>query len=135
MNKVVARYTDGRLIRGVTFDFQPDRTKFHVNVADAARDAKPVEVLTAELKAVFFVRDLAGNPQHEECKEFNPAKPALGRKLKVVFRDGETLVGVTQGYQPNRPGFFLMPADAESNIERCYVVTGATQSVEFIRAG
>jgi len=41
-------------------------------------------------------------------------------------------VGATTGYQPGRPGFFLVPADAESNIERCYVVAAATQEIKFL---
>jgi len=42
------------------------------------------------------------------------------------------MVGATQGYQPGRPGFFLIPADAQSNNERCFVVTAATQEVSFL---
>ena len=48
------------------------------------------------------------------------------------FADGEVLVGTTQGYQPNRPGFFLEPADSDSNIERCYAMAAAVQQVSFI---
>ena len=57
-------------------------------------------------------------------------RPVPGRKLRVVFRDGEQLLGTTQGYAPGRPGFFLVPADPESNIVRCYVVTAATERVD-----
>ena len=46
--------------------------------------------------------------------------------------DGEVLVGTTTGYQPGRPGFFLVPADGDANIERCYVVTAATKDVGFL---
>jgi hypothetical protein len=45
----------------------------------------------------------------------------MGRKIGVVFKDGEVLVGTTQGYDRSRPGFFVVPADAESNDERVYV--------------
>jgi hypothetical protein len=50
----------------------------------------------------------------------------------VVFQDGETLVGTTQGYDPTRPGFFVIPADPASNNDRCFVVTRATKTVSFI---
>jgi hypothetical protein len=56
----------------------------------------------------------------------------MGRKIQVAFKDGELMLGTTQGYQPNRPGFFVVPADAQSNIERCFVVTAATQEVKFV---
>jgi hypothetical protein len=42
------------------------------------------------------------------------------------------MVGTTQGYQPGRPGFFLVPADTGSNTERCYVVAAAAQEISFI---
>lgn len=132
MNRVVARYADGRLVKGLTIDFAPEKDCFHVDVADAEPGAKPVEVRTAELKAVFFVRDFGGDAQHEERKAFDPAAHVIGRKIQVIFRDGELLVGTTQGYQRGRPGFFLMPVDAESNIERCYVLAHAAQEVKFI---
>jgi hypothetical protein len=78
------------------------------------------------------VKDFAGNPQHEECKDFDPSRPPGGRKIKVLFKDGETIVGTTQGYQPGRPGFFLVRPDPESNNERCFVISSATQEIVFI---
>jgi hypothetical protein len=132
MNKVVARFTDGRMVKGFTNDFLPAKDRFHVTPAEAPPGSEPVEIQVKELKAVFFVKDFAGNPQHKDRLEFDPSRVPAGRKIKVVFADGEVLVGVTQGYQPGRPGFFLVPADPQSNIERCYVVTGATQSVGFV---
>jgi hypothetical protein len=129
MNRIVARYQDGRLLKGTTNDFLPAKDRFHVLPADSPAGAAPVEVLVNELKALFFVRDYSGHPDHQEANAFEPGKPALGRKLRVTFKDGETLVGTTQGYQPGRPGFFLVPADAGSNNERCYVVVAATKEV------
>ena len=132
MNKVVARFTDGHMVKGVTADFVPAKDRFHVSEAVAAAGSRPTEVQTKDLKALFFVRDLAGNPQHADRNEFDPARPAVGRRIRVQFNDGEILVGTTQGYQPGRPGFFLVPADAGSNIERCYVVSAAAREVTFV---
>jgi len=50
----------------------------------------------------------------------------------LLIKDGEILVGTTTGYRPGRPGFFLVPADTESNIERCYVVATATEEISFL---
>jgi hypothetical protein len=83
----------------------------------------------SELKAVFFVKDFIGDAQYNDRKEFAAAQVPVGRKVTVRFRDGETLVGTTQGYDRSRPGFFLVPADPHSNIERCFVVGGATAEV------
>jgi hypothetical protein len=132
MNKVVAHYQDGHIIKGVTNDFLPAKDRFHLLAADAAPGSKPAEVIVNELKALFFVKDFAGNPAHKESQDFDPTKPPGGRKIRVNFKDGEVMVGTTQGYQPNRPGFFVIPADLQSNNERCYVVTSATTAVSFI---
>ncbi len=131
-NKVVARYADGRIVKGATSDFVAARERFHVSVANASAQSRPVEIETKDLKALFFVKDFAGDPQHVEQKEFDAARPPAGRRVRVTFKDGEVLVGTTHGYQPGRPGFFLMPADANSNIERCYVVSASTREITFL---
>jgi hypothetical protein len=131
MNKVVARFADGRMVKGMTSDFSPAKDQFHVAEATAT-GARPIEIRTSELKALFFVRDLSGNPKHTERNQFDPKRPAPGRRLRVIFKDGEVLVGATSVYQQDRPGFFMVPADPESNIERCYVVVAATRRVDFV---
>jgi len=131
-NKIVVRYQDGRLMKGITNDFFPNKDMFHLVPMDTPHSSKPLEVRVSELKAVFFVKDFGGNPEYNDRKEFDTTKPAIGRKIKVVFKDGELIIGTTHGYQPNRPGFFVVPADLQSNIERCFVVTSATQDVSFI---
>lgn len=127
-NRVVARMLDGRTIKGSTGDFVPGRDVFHVHTLAG----ETVPIRPAELKAVFFVRDHAGNPEHDESNEFEDGARIHGRKIRVTFNDGETLVGSTQGYAPDRPGFFIVPADPNSNIERCYVVTASTREVQLL---
>jgi len=132
VNKVVARFVDGRIVKGMTADFFPGKDLFHVIEASAPVEAKPLEIHTEDLKALFFVKDFAGDPQHAERNEFDPSHPPVGRQIRVAFKDGEVLVGTTTGYQPGRPGFFIEPADAESNNERCYVVTAAAKEISFL---
>jgi hypothetical protein len=132
MNKVVARFADGRVIKGITADFFQNKEVFHLRPSTAPEAEKPMEISTKDLKALFFVRDYTGKPQHVEKKEFAPGQAAPGRKIKVTFKDGESLVGTTTGYQPGRPGFFLVPADGDSNTERCFVIAAATRSVNFM---
>jgi hypothetical protein len=129
MNRVVARYADGRVLKGTTADFFPNKDAFHMSDANAP-GSSPIEVRNCELKAVFFVKDLVGNPQHVERNEFEGTP--VSRAIRVVFSDGEVLIGTTTGYQPGRPGFFVVPADPDSNIERAYVVTAATREVGFL---
>jgi len=54
---------------------------------------KAQELNTWDLKSLYFVEDLTGNPQHQECKEFDPGQRPIGRKIQVIFKDGETMVG------------------------------------------
>jgi len=130
-NKIVARYKDGRVMKGHTTDFVPTRSFFHLSLIDSA-ETKPLMVHTEELKAVFFVKDFKGNPDLRDRKDFDSSKPGMGRKIRVLFRDGEEMLGTTQGYQQGRPVFFLVPADPESNIERCMIMTSATKEITFL---
>jgi hypothetical protein len=132
LNKIVARFADGRVLKGTTADFVPAKATFHVSAATDPVGAKPMEIKVGDLKALFFVRDYEGNPAHEEQKKFDPTRPPAGRKIEVVFSDGEVLIGTTTGYQKGRPGFFVVPADAASNMERCYVISAATKEVKFL---
>jgi len=131
-HKIVVRYFDGRILKGTSADFMPNKHLFHMVPLDEPPGTKPQEILVRELKAVFFVRDYDGNAQYQERKEFSPDRHAAGRKIKVVFKDEELLVGTTQGYQPGRPGFFVFPADPQSNNDRSFVVSAATKEVSFI---
>ncbi|NTW60313.1 MAG: hypothetical protein HGB21_12640 [Nitrospirae bacterium] len=131
-NKIVIRYQEGRVLKGVSVDFMPNKDLFHLVPLDTPPDAKPQDIHAHDLKAVFFVKDYTGNARYQDRKEFLPDKPSTGRKIKVVFKDGELLVGTTQGYQPGRPGFFVFPADAQSNNDRCYVIAAAAKEVSFM---
>jgi len=132
INKVVLRFADESIIKGTTKDFFPGKDIFHLSMMNAPVEAKPVEINTKDLKAIFFVKDFAGDPQHVKRNEFGPAHPPGGRKIRVEFKDGEVLVGTTTGYQPGRPGVFIIPADTSSNNERCYIFVAATKEVSFI---
>jgi hypothetical protein len=131
-NRVVAHFLDGHLLKGVANDFLPNKDHFHLTLIDSPPGTRPSEVKIAELKALYFVKEYGGNPQYRDRQEFDAVKPTPGRKIRVVFKDGELLLGTTQGYQPGRPGFFVIPADHHSNIERCFVVTAATSEVTFV---
>jgi len=131
-NKIVVRYQDGKILKGQTNDFLPAKPSFHISLIDASPGAVSTEVRIADVKAVFFVKDHAGNREHKNVQEFPDGKSSGGRKIKVEFKDGEILMGTTQGYDPKRPGFFIVPADSTSNNDRCFVIASATRDVSFI---
>jgi len=49
----------------------------------------------------------------------------------VSFKDGEVLIGSIVSYDPNRQGFFLFPADSQSNNLKVFVVSSAVSKVAF----
>jgi len=130
--KVVVRYADGRVAKGMTQDFFPNKDRFHLR-SDTTTSEEPAEVLIRDLKAVFFVKDFDGKPGYNERKEYNNGDKAQGRKVEILFVDGEKLVGSTLGYDPNRLGFFLFPVDSKSNNMRVFAVTAAVKNVRYIQ--
>lgn len=130
-NLVVARYRDGKTIKGTTYDFGPQKKAFHV-VPLGEEGAKVSEVLLSELKAVFFVKSLEGKQNHPLSREVieEKAEPAGLMKVKITFFDGETLVGTTHGYALERQGFFIVPLEGDSNNLRIFVISKAVQQVD-----
>jgi hypothetical protein len=132
MNRIVAHFQDGRLLKGFTSDFLPAKDRFHMSVEKEAPTTKPVEIQVRELKALFFVRTFEGNPKNRSRSEAAAGRAGAGRAIRVVFKDGEIMVGSTQGYDKSRPGFWLVPSDPASNNERCFVVAAAAQQVALL---
>jgi len=132
VNQVVARFLDGTTLKGDTADFLPAKSSFHLTPFGPPDEVKPLEVQVSALKALYFVRSLAGDSRHREVNTFPTDAPVPGRKIQVTFRDGEVLLGTTQGYQPGRPGFFLVPADPASNNERCFIVSDSAKTIDFV---
>ena len=132
-NRVVVRTQDRRRIKGYTWDFAPNGETFHV--IDPDDESKVEELALADLKAVFYVKSFAGEPGRKGPPPFSKESftGVPGLKLKITFFDGEVMYGTTNGYNPGRKGFFVLPADESSNNERVYVITAATDSVETWR--
>ncbi len=127
---VVARFLDGKVVKGTTRDFSPHKPIFHLHPEEDAR-GEAIRVTVSSLKAVFFVKSLDGDPDHVDAKDFKGGQ-AQGRRVRVRFKDGEVIVGSTVGYASDRPGFFLIPADPQSNNSRAYVVASSVAKVEFL---
>jgi hypothetical protein len=131
-NRVVARFNDGKLLKGYTYDFTPLKDTFYLSSRRERKSADLTEVRVDSLKAIFFVKTLEGDPDYEEKTRFDEVKnPTLkGLKIRVRFFDGEVIRGMTQGYSKNRKGFFLFPVDPQSNNDRIYVVANAVEDVK-----
>jgi hypothetical protein len=125
-NKIVVKLKNQTVLKGKTNDFFPNRDKFHIEQIDGSI----TEIITENIKAIFFVKDYQGDKNHKDS--YNDAISNAGRKTKVKFKDGEIIYGYTLGYSDDRQGFYLTPADLGGNNERIFVVTSATEKVQFI---
>ena len=125
--KVIARFLDGRLVRGYTNDFHATKAHLHLR-EDGTSEAQLVQL--SQLKALFFVREFDGDSSRVERKHF--AAATHGRKVEVTFKDGEVLIGSTLGYSGPQQPFFVSPADAESNNLRVFVPAAATRHVRLL---
>ena len=132
VHRVIARFQNGSVLKGHTLDFHPAGDRFHLLPADSFPGTPPTEVLLMDLKGVFFVHHLEGDPAHLNRNVFEPTNLTPGQRIRVVFKDGEVLHGMTHGWDPHVPGFFVLPADERSNNERCYVVSSATSEVSLL---
>jgi uncharacterized protein DUF6982 len=129
--KVVAAYLDGRRLKGYTNDFSPARDQFFLfpEGTEPAAGERGTPVRLAELKALFFVRQFAGDPAHIPSSSV-PQQP--GKKIEVTFLDGETLIGFSVAFNPKGAGFFLQPADAAGNNDRIFVVNRNAKKIRVL---
>ncbi len=128
--KVVAHYADGRIVKGYTHDFLPDKPSFQVSSKPNSRDV--VQIRIRDLKGLCFVRDFTGDAHYQEQKTFPEGMRPTGKAVEVTFMDGEIIVGSTEDHDLQRTGFFLVPADPKSNNLRIFAVSQAVRKVRFL---
>ena len=134
-NFVVARYRDGRVIKGITHDFGTQKKAFHVVPVEEDKGeggGKVAEVFLSDLKAVFFVKSLKGTKDHPPARESleEGRNPVGSVKVKITFIDGEILIGTTHGYSAERKGFFVAPLEDKTNNLRVFVISNAIKQIE-----
>ena len=123
--KVVVKFKDNTVAKGKTNDLFANKAQFHLE----KMSGDMVEISIEDLKAVFFVKDFKGNKDHKD--KYIDKIASGGRKIKVRFVDGETVVGYTLAYSLVPHGFFMVPADLQSNNERIFVVKSETERIEL----
>jgi hypothetical protein len=128
--RLVLRCLGGQLLRGYSNDFHPDRAHLYLCPTLTCSAAERLLVPTMRVKAVFFVKDLQGQPGRVDDNTFD--HQPRGRKIEVTFQDGEVMIGSTLTYKPDGRGFFLQPANSQGNYLRIYVVTAAIKHMRFL---
>ena len=129
-SKAVVAFLDGRRMKGYVCNFsvQDDHLRLFFEQDTAGREG--TEVRLKDLKAIFFARDFVGTTEYTQSQELNLQNQS--RKAEVTFRDGEKLVGATEAYDPQKIGFFLVPADPRSNNLRVFVITKNATRIRWI---
>jgi hypothetical protein len=130
LNKVVVAYLDGRRLKGYVYNFSALKDSFNLLPQEKPLQELGTKVEMKDLKAVFFVKEFMGNREYQG----DPlAEPLMhGRKIEVSFSDGERVLGNTEGYNSQKLGFFVFPADANSNSIRIFIVNKNTHQVKFV---
>ena len=128
LQKLVARFLDGTILKGYNSDFDVNRPSFSLQTSPE-NGSDCVSVPLTGLKAVFFVRDFEGKAEYRERKTFVGQTP--GRRVHLAFTDGEIIIGTTNGYRAGGNGFFVTPADPRANNVRIFVVSSAVRQVRF----
>jgi hypothetical protein len=130
-HKVVARFRNGRVIKGVSVDAGSGSATFHVRRTDGS----VARIRLEDLKALFFVRSLEGNPKRHENRIADPHDPRGHSSLvvTVVFMDGEVMTGMMNRNRAVDAYFFLTPVDPESNNIRVLVNRAAVAVVEEVQ--
>jgi Family of unknown function (DUF6982) len=122
---VVVRSMDGRVVKGRTTDFHPEADHFHVQPRSGV---SPERIEKHGLKAVFFVRSLEGNPDYQDHREFR-SEAGVRRKLWIEFKDGEQMAAWPVSAFLGQEGFYALPTDRASNLEKAYVFRDAVRTV------
>lgn len=129
-NQVVARFKDGRVLKGTSLDVDHNKPVFHVRPPGGTAE----QVRLEDLKALFFVRSLDGDPARDDGRAPDPTDPRLrgSTVVRLTFADSEEIVGLTNRYPPNRDYFYVVPVDAESNNIRMLINRAAVVSHEAV---
>ncbi len=129
MNKVVVAFLDGRRLKGIVYNFSAETGAFDLHPPENPLQERGARVEIKDLKAIFFVKDLAGRPEGHAHPTGEP--PVHGRTIEVTFSDGEQVLGRTEAYNPRKLGFFMFPTDPKSNNLRIFIINKNVSNIGF----
>ena len=131
-NKIVVKFKDGKIVKGWSTDFGPNKEIFHLHPLEG-NGKEILEIEISSLKAVFFVKDYIGDKDYKKVRTFEDAPKGIPsqRKIVIIFKDGENFYGTTHSYNPEKKGFFVYPIDPKDNNDRVFVINPAVNSVKL----
>ena len=138
-SKLVAHFKDGRVTKGFSRDFDPLLDSFHLVRRDG-QVAASQEIRLEELKALFHVKTWGRKDKHAGMVAGFPVEKRVSKggggvlvKTVLEFYDGEKIFGYSLDYDPNRRGFYVVPADRADNNRTIYVVHSSLVNIQFVR--
>ncbi len=124
--KMVVRFKDKSIMKGLTSDFSYRKSMFHLKLLNG----EMVKVDTEKLKAAFLVKTFSGNKEY--TYQYKDVLPWGGTKIKVKFSDGEVIVGYVSHLLNSKQNFYITPADLKGNNKKVFVVASATQDIMYL---
>ncbi len=115
VNRVTVHTLDGRVLRGTLTDSDLEAAELKL---DTGTPGQAIALPTADVKAIFFMLAPGETP---------PA--AQGKRVRVAFRDGRQVAGISPDYQEGGLGFFMIPVDTRTNTGRIWVYQAAVKQV------
>ena len=136
--KLVAHFKDGQISKGFSRDFDPGGTSFHL-FRKEGEITESRQISVDDLKALFHVKTWGRKDKHLNHPQngfLDPPPRGWQRgaiKTVLEFFDGEKIYGYSRDYDPQRRGFYLVPADRADNNRGIYVVNSALVNIQFPR--
>jgi len=125
-HKLVAKFLDGRTLKGSTYKLDPERKGFYMIPVSPEPGHQEAFIEFAQLKAVFYVKDFDGKFVPEDIpEEFVPE----GHEVTVKFKDGEVIHGFALNYNERKLVFFLDIVDPNDNNYVVLVNRAATENI------
>ena len=130
LNKVVVGFLNGERTKGYIHDFSAADESFRLLPQEDPLHGQGIKVAMRDLKAIFFVWEFIGSPEQHDSPRAGAR--VQGGGIEVTFRDGERIVGRPEGYNAQRIGFYMYPANPKGNNIRIFVVTQNTRQVRLV---
>ncbi len=124
--KMVVRFKDRTLMKGITSDFSPRKSIFSLKLLNG----EMVKVDMDKLKAAFIVKTFSGNKEY--TYSYKDVLPWGGNKVKVEFKDGEIMIGYVSHHISNSQNFYITPADLNGNNKQAFIIASSTKDVMYL---
>lgn len=129
---IVAHRIDGTVMKGTSLDVDVKHPACHLRTAEG----EVQEIALADVKALFFVKSWTGEATRNDAKQ--PASGDLrllgAKRVRVVFADGEEIVGLMHRFPPITPFYFMLPIDPQSNNIRILINGAVVKEMQEVQA-